>query len=442
MSINLEALKTKVDSIKLHSNIREQLGLLVEEVISVEINIYKKKAFLKVVSQEVANRAVTKCQGTLRYIEENLVHELPVEEVNENVLPVHISNLPFEISNQQLTDVFSKYGKVIKVVSNTYSEAHIYHKAYSGKRTLYLQSSTSELPAFLDLFGHRVQVYHPLQVKKCFRCLSLDHLISECDQPPPPHRENRGGFPVNSPSAQLLQPNLEKPLFSYQEFPHASAWNKRVPRGPLVTEPQVEEQVRNGALSGEKENGNLQISREDTRQPESTPSENTGDSSVEQMQVSDPIRQECSQSTKTDLQVNSTDSEVAKDSFSDPASKTISGGDLVAKTIGTVQSDTGQVLSVSERKGEYAQPEQEGASQEVSPSFPQKGEETLVTPGRSKTSGGGSGHNKPNKRGATSAQTSQSKRFQLNQNKSGDIVVHEIASEKKNRRSSRTSPSV
>jgi hypothetical protein len=206
-----------VDTIRLHNNIQEQLGLLVSEVISVEINIYRKKAFLKVISQEVANRAVTKCKGTLRYIEESLIHELQVEQVNEDVLPVHISNVPFEISNLQLSEIFSKYGTVIKVVSNKYSAEHIYHSAYTGKRTLYLQSVTRELPAFLDLFGQRVHIYFPNQQKKCFRCASVDHVLIECDQPPPPRKV--GGFPVPAPSDSLFSAKLENPNFNFTSFP-------------------------------------------------------------------------------------------------------------------------------------------------------------------------------------------------------------------------------
>ena len=176
LKIDFSKAQQRPTTLQLHELIQAQLCLTVDEVRAIDFNLYKKCVYIKVTSLSIAERTLQHCKGVIRYYEDDLVSELPVELVNEEVVIVNVSNVPLEISDNQVGEVFSRYGVVIKVVPQHFQQPHVY-PVYSGKRLVYLRPGKTEIPPVLDICGQRVSVFCSFQTRKCFRCFSSEHMI-------------------------------------------------------------------------------------------------------------------------------------------------------------------------------------------------------------------------------------------------------------------------
>ena len=79
----------------LHVIASEQLGLIGPELITIEFDSYKHKAYYKLTSLLIAERVIRHCKGSIKYEVNSELYELEVSIVNDRVLPLSVFTVPF-----------------------------------------------------------------------------------------------------------------------------------------------------------------------------------------------------------------------------------------------------------------------------------------------------------------------------------------------------------
>lgn len=105
--------------------------------------------------------------------------ELSVQEEESSKVKMTVSTVPLEITDEQVSQCFTKYGTISRVVQLKYDHTHIL-RTYSGKRLIVFNNVTEVLPKSVSIFGHSCHMVGQTTQRSCHRCESQDHLISDC----------------------------------------------------------------------------------------------------------------------------------------------------------------------------------------------------------------------------------------------------------------------
>ena len=145
LSINLRNLTQRVNALYLHELVAEQIKIPEINILSLEIDHYKRCAFIKTSSTQAAEQAIIQCQGKLLYDEGGLIQELPVTIENNGQFQAVVSVLPLELSDQKVADIFSQYGTIQTVKQCYYSSSYKF-RIYNGKRIITFSKVTKKTP--------------------------------------------------------------------------------------------------------------------------------------------------------------------------------------------------------------------------------------------------------------------------------------------------------
>ncbi|XP_055604023.1 uncharacterized protein LOC129752261 [Uranotaenia lowii] len=91
---------------------------------------------------------------------------------------VGIFSLPPEIDDKELSDVFSKYGIIQRMVRERYG-GETGFPIWTGVRGIHMEVS-NEIPATLHVRNFQARVFYEGLINKCFVCGSKDHIKALC----------------------------------------------------------------------------------------------------------------------------------------------------------------------------------------------------------------------------------------------------------------------
>lgn len=125
-----------------------------------------------------------------------------VDQANPKRLSVRVKFAPWYWSHDYVRWLLSRYGTVLTIRKGVIPRTDI----ENGDLYVTIEpKSDVEIPSYLNIQDARVQLIYQGMKKRCFRCKSLDHLLSDCPNKAP--REERiFGAPAPGPDNATIEP--------------------------------------------------------------------------------------------------------------------------------------------------------------------------------------------------------------------------------------------
>ena len=102
-----------------------------------------------------------------------------VKNLSSSLTYVSIRNAPFEMSDEALISLLSRYGKVQNMRNNRYAHGPFEGKL-TGVRTATMQLKEN-IPSSITFHGYTISFIYNGQTRTCYRCGSTGHMIKDCD---------------------------------------------------------------------------------------------------------------------------------------------------------------------------------------------------------------------------------------------------------------------
>ena len=155
----------------------QTLNILDEELLGIA-ELGKYKLIVKLNSYEKYSEICEEFGGKEISVSDNI--KIRVEDLSTYQTYVTVRNVPFEMSDFLLKDIFSRYGTVSYVKKNTRDHGR-YKGIYNGVRTVSMKVDRP-IPSYLYLECARVYiyVYYKGQTKTCRLCGEETHFANEC----------------------------------------------------------------------------------------------------------------------------------------------------------------------------------------------------------------------------------------------------------------------
>ena len=161
------------------------LGVPMKEVCGIdersEVSIRNRFIF-KIKSQQRYESVCAKFSGRELNIERG--YRIRVDDISSNNTRICLTRVPFEVTNEMLTESFSKFGEVIKC-ENHYTKYGIFDKLeYTGNRCIWMKLN-QHIPQVIDInqIKNFIKVKYHGQETSCNKCGLTDHLIRTCKTP-------------------------------------------------------------------------------------------------------------------------------------------------------------------------------------------------------------------------------------------------------------------
>ena len=124
-------------------------------------------------------RVLQPIQGDLDFHHENgEISKLTIEIAGVVTRRVHVSTLPPEVTEAQITNIISIYGEVKKIHDEIWPQAYRF-EVKTGVRLVDI-SLRKHIPSHVKIEGHRALVSYEGQPMKCSRCSEQGHQINDC----------------------------------------------------------------------------------------------------------------------------------------------------------------------------------------------------------------------------------------------------------------------
>lgn len=179
--LNLRRLPTRPAPVNVHVFIRDELHLSVDQVECLQFDAYRGLVFVKVISNDLAQRKIAMYSGKLQYKhDDNKLYDIDISGEDDTVT-VRVHNVSYDEPNSSIVTVLSRYGTVIgNAVNETWGKDMPY-PVLTGVRAVKMKL-LKPIPSFIEVNNQRTLVTYPGQVKTCMICSSSEHFRSECTQ--------------------------------------------------------------------------------------------------------------------------------------------------------------------------------------------------------------------------------------------------------------------
>lgn len=162
--------------------------------------------FLKFSNELICEEIIRKTNG-----------ESKIRKTDGNIAKIHISlssigtkrirvfRLPFELDNKEITANLTKYGEILSIQDEYWSDNYAVHKLkYKNGNRIVTCKLTKHIPSFITVNGFRALITYEGQPKTCSYCSSTEHLIAEC-----PNKINRNMSYRNAVTGETANPTID-----------------------------------------------------------------------------------------------------------------------------------------------------------------------------------------------------------------------------------------
>ena len=145
------------------------------DIIGVQ-NLNRNKVVVKFGSTEGFMNIMEEFEDKM--IKINEVEMVRIVNLSNSFTFVSIRNAPFEMDDDLIVGILSRYGKVDSIRKNTFSLGP-FKGLLSGIRTVKMKIK-GNIPSSLNVCGHNLTVLYNGQKRTCFKCGQEGHLMKDC----------------------------------------------------------------------------------------------------------------------------------------------------------------------------------------------------------------------------------------------------------------------
>ena len=178
LKLGFGAVTTRPSTLRIHEYIQDLFHWTVDQVLSIEIDVYRKCVYIKLVSELLCEKALREHGPVLQFTDEHGTHDLSFDLADQTVIPVRVHVVPSELSDDDIVSALSKYGECKRIRDELYDPAHIYH-VRSGRKIV-LMVLQKPIPSFVSICNQRFLVTYFGQERTCYFCDKGSHLQSAC----------------------------------------------------------------------------------------------------------------------------------------------------------------------------------------------------------------------------------------------------------------------
>ena len=141
-------------------------------------NIGKNKIVVKFTSTSTFMDVMEKFED--RVIAINNVDSVKVINLSSTITFVSVRNAPFEMDDDVIINILSRYGKVESLRNNRYSVGP-FKGLLTGMRTARMKLKDN-IPSSISVSGHNLTIIYNGQRRTCYKCGQEGHLVKDCSE--------------------------------------------------------------------------------------------------------------------------------------------------------------------------------------------------------------------------------------------------------------------
>ena len=180
LKISFENIKQRPSSVRIHQWLQSTLNLNVDQVLSIEIDYFRKCVYVKLLSAFLCEKVLNNIGSVLSYEDEDGTHDVLLSLANTPTVFVRIHVVPMELSHAVIRDALSVYGPVLSITDEVYSSEHVF--PIRTGRTLLKMTLRKPIPSYVNIQSGRYWVTYMGQIKTCAICDSDLHYAAQCDK--------------------------------------------------------------------------------------------------------------------------------------------------------------------------------------------------------------------------------------------------------------------
>ena len=152
----------------------ESMKLTVDSIIGIQ-NLNRNRIVVKIISSDMFEEVMNKFE------DQTIVFgavSVKVINLSKSFSYVSVRNAPFELDDDTIVKIMSRYGKVDSIRNNRFSFGP-FSGLLTGVRTVKMRIREN-IPSSFTIRGHAVSIMYNGQVRTCYKCGLSGHLLKDC----------------------------------------------------------------------------------------------------------------------------------------------------------------------------------------------------------------------------------------------------------------------
>ena len=153
----------------------DEMKIECSKIVGVQ-NISKDKVIVKFDSNETFLSIVKEYEDKIMRI--NDTYSVKVVNISTGLTFVSVCNAPFEMENDTIICILSRYGEIESIRNNRFSHGP-FEGLLSGIRTAKMKVREN-IPSSINVFGHNLTIIYNGQKRTCYKCGCEGHMAKDC----------------------------------------------------------------------------------------------------------------------------------------------------------------------------------------------------------------------------------------------------------------------
>lgn len=222
---------------------KEEIGVSVQDLRSVEYEFGSMRIFLKFKSGEKIDGILEKNNGERKMkLDNGEVTKVMLTSNGHGIKTVRVKNLPSEICDSELRKVLSEYGQVGPIEHEKYGPKSYFAGLLTGVRIV-RATLQKNVPSYIKVGGEEAYVTYFGQAETCHSCGQIGHKRAGCPTKKQRRSTYAGRLAARTPLGEVSEPAT--PLIDFNS-------RKRSGAGLNESEQEVEQREQSGKKREEK----------------------------------------------------------------------------------------------------------------------------------------------------------------------------------------------
>jgi hypothetical protein len=169
----------RITAFQIHECIYEKMQLTENDISMIQIDGPKRHVFIKSAKTERMQHILQETNGQMEFRHDNgELSMVKIEPAGMGVRRIRIANLPPEVHDRIIREMFTKYGEVKDITEDAWSR--IYRYKVSNGICIATVNFKQHIPSHMTIANNRVLITYEGQTPTCYGCNGTRHQYQEC----------------------------------------------------------------------------------------------------------------------------------------------------------------------------------------------------------------------------------------------------------------------